>query len=148
MLPTGSIPRLLQVHPEIDQISKDLYMPHRLHGSAHYPKRQPRFTTFHDEPRNNSVKRAFARRIDVRVRWLHGKQFSSVLEPEAQPGNYHSGSHSPKVTLNKRDHVSFFVRHAKIGSIALSQLSVASIVMESRFFHVDQLAACRCIVFG
>ena len=41
MLPARRIPRFLKVHPEVDQISKNLDMALWLHVASHHAKTQP-----------------------------------------------------------------------------------------------------------
>ncbi len=57
----------LHVEAEIDHVDDDLHMALRLHVAAHDAEAHERLAVFHDESRNDGLKRPFARRIDVGV---------------------------------------------------------------------------------
>src|SRR5215831_6256452 len=106
MLPARGIARFLEVHTEIDQVCQNLDLTHRLHVSSHDSKRQPWFSIFHHEPRDDGMKWAFARRVDVWVARLHRKKLAAIRESESEAGNHNPGTHAAKIALNERDHIS------------------------------------------
>ncbi len=83
MLPTGGITGFLQVHTKIHHIDQNLHMALRLHGAAHYAIADQRLAVLGDKGRNNGIKSALTRLIDVGVIFIHREQLATILEHKA-----------------------------------------------------------------
>src|SRR5438270_6388396 len=89
-----------------------------LHAATHHSKGFPWFAIFHDEARNDGVKRPFSWRVDVGVARLHREEFTAILKHEAEPGNHDAATHPAIIALDERNHVALIIGRAHINSIA------------------------------
>src|SRR6266404_9838876 len=105
MLPARSITGFLHVQTKIDLVCEHLHVTLRLHAAAHDTECFPWFAIFHHETWNNGVKRTFARRVNIRVSWIHRKKFTTILKHEAEAGHHDPAAHAAIIALNQRDHV-------------------------------------------
>src|SRR6516165_9759584 len=119
MLPAGRVAGFLDVQTEIDLVCEDLYMTLRLHTAAHDTESFPRFAVFHHESGNNSVKRAFTRRVNIRVLRVHREKLASILKHESKTRHDNPAAHAAIITLNQRHHVAFIICSAHVNRIAL-----------------------------
>src|SRR5207244_12632967 len=90
---------------EIELVADHLVVPLPLHAAAHDAKCFPWFPIFHDETRNNGVKRPFAWRVNVRVTRIHRKKFTAILKHETQTKHYDPAAHAAIIALYERYHV-------------------------------------------
>src|SRR5690625_7687896 len=95
MTDSWSIPRLLNVHTEIDQIHHNLYMPLRLHIPSGEAKADPGLSIFGNKGRYDGVKWAFAGSIAVHVPLLEGKSRSPVLQRKTKAGRCDKRAEQP-----------------------------------------------------
>src|SRR3954447_2814273 len=105
MLPAGPVACFLDIQTKINLVCEHLYMTLRLHAASHDTESFPRFTVFHHESRNNGVKRAFARRVNIRVLRVHREKFAAILKHETQTWHNDPAAHAAIIALNERDHV-------------------------------------------
>src|SRR5882724_2777808 len=101
MLPARCVPGLLHVQTKVDLVCEYLHVPLRLHASAHDTECFPRFAIFHDETRNNGVKRAFAWRVNIRVSRIHRKKFTTILKHEPKTRYHDPAAHPPVIALTQ-----------------------------------------------
>src|SRR5213083_2003773 len=97
----------------------------RLHAAAHDTESFPWFTAFHHESGNNGVKRAFARRVDIRVLRVHREKFAAILKHESKTRHDYPAAHPAIIALYQRYHVAFIIRSAQVNRIALIERRVA-----------------------
>src|SRR6266705_2059317 len=104
MLPAGRVPGFLDVQTKINLVCEHLYMTLRLHAAAHDTESFPRFTVFHHESGNEGVKRAFTRRVNIRVLRVHREKFSAILKHESTSPTQNPADHAERTPLDQRFH--------------------------------------------
>src|SRR5205823_15134790 len=100
-LPPRGVTGFLHVKSEIDLVGEHLHVTLWLHPAAHHAERFPRLAIFHDETGNNGVKRALARRVNIRMVRIDREKFAAILKHESEPGDDNAAAHSAVVALNK-----------------------------------------------
>src|SRR5207237_3954490 len=101
MLPARSVAGFLHIQTEIDLVGEHLHVTLRLHTAAHDTECFPRFSIFHHKPRDNRVKGAFARSVNVRMLRVHGEKFSAILKHEPESGHDDAAAHPAIIALNE-----------------------------------------------
>src|SRR6266576_638820 len=126
MLPARRVAGFLHVQTEIDLVCEHLDVTLWLHPAAHDTECLPRFAIFHHEPGNNGVKWAFPRRVSIRVVWVHGKEFTTILKHESEARHDDTAAHPAIITLNERDHVALVIGSAHVDRVTLIERRIAS----------------------
>ena len=98
------VARLLQVHPEIEQIHEHLAMALRLHVAPHHAERHQRHAVLRHERGNDGVERPLARLQVVGMTFLEREQGPAVLQAESEVGNRVSRAEPGVVALDQRHH--------------------------------------------
>ena len=93
------------------------------------------------------MKRAFARRVNVRVARLHREKFAAILKHEAESGNNDAAAHPAIIALNQANHVALIIGGTEVNRVALIQRRISRIHMFVRAIRIDQLASLSCIAF-
>src|SRR5438105_13839756 len=125
MLPARRVAGFLHVQSEIDLVREHLHVTLWLHPAAHHTERFPRLAILYDESRDDSVKRTFARRVNVRMARLHREKFAAILKHEAKSRYDDSAAHASVVALNEADHVAFVIGRAQINRVALIERRIS-----------------------
>ena len=123
MVNAWGVARFLQTHSEVDQVNNDLHVSLWLHSTTHEAKAYVRLTIFGDKGRNDGMERALTGFVGIEMTFLQREQLASVLQNEAQSGRCHPRSHATVITLDKRHHIAFFIRHGQVDRIAIFQLT-------------------------
>ena len=121
VVPARRVAGFLHIQTKVNLVSEYLHVSLRLHIATHHAECFPWFAIFHHEPWNDGVKRAFSRRVNIRVLRVHGKKFAPILKHEAKTRHDDPTAHAAIITLDERDHIAFIVRRAEINRVALIQ---------------------------
>src|SRR4029450_7351571 len=112
MLPAGRVPGFLDVQTKINLVCEHLYMALRLHAATHDAESFPRFAVFHHESGNNGLKRAFTRRVNIRVLRVHREKLAAILKHESKTRHDDPATHPAIIALDERDHVALIISSA------------------------------------
>ncbi len=117
------VDRLLQIHPEQQEVEQQLHVALRLHRAAHHPEAQPRLVSAvcsrpGDEGGDDGVKRKLARPDRVGAARLQREPRPAILQGEAGAGHHDARTELPVDAVDQRDHVALTVGHAQEDRLA------------------------------
>ena len=109
---------------KIYEIHHHLYMPLRLHKTAHDTKRADGFAISGQESRDNGMIGLLMRSDTIGSFRVHIKIESSILKCNARFRHYNPGTEIAVIRLNKTDHIACAVRCTQINRTAAGRIPV------------------------
>ena len=133
------IPRLLQIHPKIDDVHDHLDVAKRLKGPSHHPKTEEWLPLPGDECGNDGVKGTLAWGVCVVVPLFEGVGGSSIMKDKPHPIGDDPGSKGGSDALDEGDHIPFPICYRQIDRISLLERGVAGTIIDTSLGIGDQL---------